>query len=72
MDHCVVTAISTAVDKAIPKSKIMQSESNPISDETIALFKQKCRLRRQYVQNKNLAVKGALTKCSNKLRTNLG
>ena len=37
----IVSAISTAVDKAIPKSKSMQSESNPISDETIALIKEK-------------------------------
>ena len=31
----IVTAISTTVDKAIPKSKSVQSESNPISDETM-------------------------------------
>ena len=49
----IVTAISTAVDKAIPKSKSEQSESNPISDETIALIKEKRRLRRQYSQNKD-------------------
>ena len=30
----IVTAISTAVDKAIPKSKSVRPESNPISDET--------------------------------------
>ena len=42
----VVTAISTAVDKAILKSKSVRSESNPISDETLALIKEKCRLRR--------------------------
>ena len=29
----IVTAISTAVDKAIPKSKSVRPESNPISDE---------------------------------------
>ena len=33
----IVSAISTAVDRAIPKSKSVQSESNPISDETLAL-----------------------------------
>ena len=53
----IVTAISTAVDKAIPKAKSMQSESNPISDETIVLIKEKCRLRRNYSQNKDPAVK---------------
>ena len=46
----IVAAISTAVDKAIPKSK---SESNPISDETITLIKEKRRLRRQYSQIKD-------------------
>ena len=30
----IVSAISTAVDTAIPKSKSVRSESNPISDET--------------------------------------
>ena len=49
----IVTAISTAVDKAIPKFKSVQSESNPISDETIALIKEKRRLKRQYSQNVN-------------------
>ena len=53
----MVTAISTAVDKAISKSKSVRSESNPISDETFALIKEKRRLRRQYSQNKDPAVK---------------
>ena len=48
----IVTAISTAVDKAIPKSKSVRPESNPISDETLALIKEKRRLRRQYSQKK--------------------
>ena len=39
----IVTAISTTVDKAIPKAKSVRSESNPISDETIALIKEKRR-----------------------------
>ena len=43
-----------AVDKAIPKSKSERSESNPISDETVALIKEKRRLRRQYSQIKTL------------------
>ena len=43
----IVTAISTAVDKAIPKSKSVRPQSNPISDQTIALIKEKCRLMRQ-------------------------
>ena len=36
----IVTAISTAVDKAIPKSKSECSDSSPISDETVALIKE--------------------------------
>ena len=52
----IVTAISTAVDKAIPKSKSERSESNPISDKTVALIKEKLRLRRQYSQIKDQAV----------------
>ena len=53
----IVTASSTAVDKAIPKSKSMQPESNPISDETLALIKEKRRLRRQYSHKKEQAIK---------------
>ena len=33
----ITTAISTAVDKAIPKSKSGRPESQPISDETLVL-----------------------------------
>ena len=35
----IVTAISTAVDKAIPTSKSGRPECQPISDETLALIK---------------------------------
>ena len=52
----IVTATSTAVDQAIPKSKSVRPESNPISDETLALIKEKRRLRRQ---KKDPAVKNA-------------
>ena len=55
--HFIVTAISTAVDKAIPKSKSVRPESNPISDETLAQIKEKRRLRRQYSQKKDPAIK---------------
>ena len=53
----IVTAISTAVDKATPKSKSVRPESNPISDETLALIKEKRGLRRQYSQKKDPAIK---------------
>ena len=36
---------STAVEKATPKSKSERSESNPISYETVALIKEKRRLK---------------------------
>ena len=52
----IVTAICSAVDKAIPKSKSKCSESNPISEEIITLIKERCRLRRKYSQIKDLAV----------------
>ena len=54
----IVTAISTAVDKTILKSKSVRPESNPISDETLALInKEKRRRRRQCSQKKDPAVK---------------
>ena len=67
----IVTAISTAADKAIPKAKSVRSESNPISDETIALIKEKRRLRRHYFQNEDPALKRALISCRNRLSKNL-
>ena len=53
----IVTAISTAVDRAIPESKSVQSESNSISNETLVLIKNKRRLKRQYSQIKDPAAK---------------
>ena len=52
-DDFIESAISTAVDKAIRKSKSVRSESKPISDESIALIKEKRRLRRQYLRIKS-------------------
>ena len=37
----ITTAIGTAVDKAIPTSKSRRPESQPISEETLALLKEK-------------------------------
>ena len=53
----ITTAISTAVDKAIPKSKSGRPDSQPISDETLALIKEKRKLRRQYSQAHDPLVK---------------
>ena len=44
----IVIAISTAVDKAILTSKSKHPESQPVSEESLALIKEKRRLRRQY------------------------
>ena len=41
----IITAISTAVDKAIPTSKSGRPESQPVSEESLVLIKEKCRLR---------------------------
>ena len=67
----IVSAISTAVDKAIPKSKSVRSESNPISDETIAPIKEKRRLRRQYSQNKDPAVKTRINQLQKQVKEEL-
>ena len=67
----IVTAISTAVDRAIPKSKSEQSESNPISDETTVLIKEKRRLRKQYPQNKDPAVKTGINQLQKQFKDEL-
>ena len=46
----IVTAISTTVDKAIQTSISGRPESQPVSDETLALINEKHRLRWQYSQ----------------------
>ena len=67
----IVTAISTAVDKAIPKSKSLRPESNPISDETLALIKEKRRLRRQYSQKKDPAIKTRINQLQKQVKEEL-
>ena len=37
----IVTAISTTVDKAIPTAKSGRPESQPVSEESLALIKEK-------------------------------
>ena len=68
----IVTAISTTVDKAIPKSKSVRPESYPISDETKALIKEKRRLRRQYSQKKDPATKTRTNQLQKQVRKNSG
>ena len=67
----IVTAISTAVDKAIPKSKSVRPESNPISNATLALIKEKRRLRRQYSQKKDPAIKTRINQLQKQVKEEL-
>ena len=67
----ITTAISTAVDKAIPKSKSGRPESQPISDETLALIKEKCKLRRQYSQAHDPLVKRHINQLQKEIKDNL-
>ena len=67
----IVSAINTAVDKAIRKSKRVRCASNPISDETKVLIKKKRRLRRQYYQNKDPAVKTRINQLQKQVKEEL-
>ena len=49
----------------------MRSESYPISDETLALIKEKRRLRRQYSQNKDPAVKTCINQLQKQVKEEL-
>ena len=67
----IITAISTAIDKAIPKSKSVRPETTPISDETRALIKEKRKLRRLYSQNKDPAVKTRINQLQKQVKEDL-
>ena len=67
----ITTAISTAIDKAIPKSKSGRPESRPISDETLALIKEKRKLRWQYSQAHNPLVKARMSQLQKEIKGNL-
>ena len=67
----IITALHTAVDKAIPKSKSVPPESNPISNETLALIKEKRKLRRQYSQRKDPAVKTRINQLQKQVKDDL-
>ena len=67
----IVSAISTVVDRAIPKSKSVRTESNPISEEALALIKEKLRLRRQYSQIKDPAVKTRINQLQKQVKEDL-
>ena len=67
----IITAISTAVDKAIPTSKTGRPESQPISEETLALIREKRRLRRQYSQVHDHLVKMHINHLQKEIKDNL-
>ena len=67
----IITEIHTAVDKAILTSKSVRPESNPISNETLALIKEKRRLRRQYSQKKDPAVKTRINQLQKQVKEEL-
>ena len=67
----IITAIHTAVVKAIPTSRSVRPESNPISNETLALIKEKRRLRRQYSQKKDPTVKTRINQLQKQVKEEL-
>ena len=67
----ITATISTAVDKAIPKSKSGRPESQPISHETLALIKEKRKLRRQYSQAHGPLVNTHINQLQKEIKDNL-
>ena len=67
----IIIAISTVVDKAIPTSKSGRPESQPISEETLVLIKDKHRLRRQYSQAHDPLVKTCINQLQKEIKDNL-
>ena len=67
----IVTAISTAVDKAIPTFKSGRPESQPVLAETLALIKEKRRLRWQYSQAHDTLVKTHISQLQKEIKGNL-
>ena len=64
----IVTAMGTAVDKAIPTSKRGRPESQPISEESLALIEEK---PRQYSQAHNPLVKTRINQLQKEIKDNL-
>ena len=62
----IITAISTAVDKVIPTSK-----SGRLEEESLALIKEKRRLRRQYSQAHDPLVKTRINQLQKEIKDNL-
>ena len=67
----ILTAISTAVDKAIPTFKSGSPESQPDSEELLVLIKEKRRLRRQYSQALDPLLKTRINQLQEEIKDNL-
>ena len=67
----IITAINTAVDKAIPTSKSGRPESRPVLEESLALIKEKRRLRQQYFQAHDPLVKTRINQLQKEIKDNL-
>ena len=67
----IVTAISTPVDTAITTSKSGRPESQPLPEESLALIKEKRRLRWQYSQSYDPLVKTRINQLQKEIKDNL-
>ena len=66
-----VTTISTAVGKVILTSKSVRPEIQPVSEKSLALIKEKRRLRRQYSQAHDPLVKTRINQLQKEIKDNL-
>ena len=67
----IVTAISTALGKAILTSKSQGPERQPVLEESLALIKEKCRLRQQYSPAHDPLVKTQINQLQKEIKDNL-
>ena len=67
----IVTAVNTVVDKAIPASKSGRPESQPVSEESLVLVKEKRRLRWQYSYAHDPLVKTCINQSQKQIKDNL-
>ena len=66
----ISSAVSTAVDKAIPTSESGCPESQPVSEESLALIKEKRRLRRQHSHAHDPLVKTPINQLQKEIKDN--
>ena len=67
----IITAISTAVDKAIPTSKSGRPESQPVLEESFTLIQEKRKLRQQYSHAHDPLVKTRINQLQKEIKDNL-